>query len=187
MTWSGSAVHVDGNYGQSKGGQAVFKHSFSRVHHVAKSELLVNPELPLLVGLDFGRTPTAVLGQHDAWGRYVVFDEVVSDDMGLIQFLREKLIPRLASVRFQGMRYAIIGDPAGNIKGQIEEDSPFDCLLKEGFDAIPAPTNDVDARVLALEGILLKTLSIGPALLIDPRCSILSGRWVASTATPRPN
>jgi hypothetical protein len=166
-------VHVDGNFGKSKGGQAVFAHSFSRSSHVAKNELLVNQEVTLLVGMDFGRTPCAVIGQLDGWGRYLIFDEVISEDMGLTGFLREKLVPVLGSPRFYKMRFLVIGDPAGAQKSQTDEQSPFDVLRKEKFDVVSAPTNDVDARIRAMEQELLKTLNIGPAFLIDPRCTRL--------------
>ena len=62
---------------------------------------------------------------------------------------------------------ALIGDPAGKAKGSIYEETSFDALKRMGFMAFPAPTNDIDKRLRAVEAFLLAQRDGGPAIIID--------------------
>jgi hypothetical protein len=81
-------VHVESMWGSSNAGQAVFRKSFHAPTHVRDMQLVVNPHMPIMIGLDFGRTPCAVIGQIDTMGRAIIMKEVVTEGMGLIQMLR---------------------------------------------------------------------------------------------------
>lgn len=148
-----SYVHVESQWGSSNAGQAVFRRSFHAPSHVREMNVVVNPNRPLLVGLDFGRTPVALIGQVDNFGRALIFKEVLGD-CGLVQFLREQLKPVLAESPFAGKRVLVVADPAGMQKSQHTELTAFDILKDEGFQAYPAATNDIDKRLLAFERLL---------------------------------
>ncbi len=167
-------VHVHGLNGEDLAGSSVFKTSYSPRFHNAPTGLEVNRMRPLVIGLDLGRTPTAIITQIDPMGRMLIQAEVTSDDMGLRQFLREKLRPMLASDLFYGMRAIVIADPAGRIRSQYGEETAFDVLKAEGLFALPASTNDIEPRLRAVEKPLLERRGEGAALLIDPnRCPLL--------------
>lgn len=161
-------VHIDGDYGDDLSGQAVFRASFNPAIHTTRTKLVVNPYRPVMVGLDFGRTPTALITQVDAVGRLIIFEEVTSVDMGLHKFLSTLLSPALQGERYGGRRVFIVADPAGGQKTQLGEETLFDVLRNYGYVAFPAPTNDISRRLTAVEQLLLQRRGDHPsALLID--------------------
>lgn len=160
-------VHVESMWGTSNAGQAVFRKSFHAPDHVRDMKLVVNPNRPLMIGLDFGRTPCAVIGQVDNYGRGIIMREVVTEGMGLIQMVQEHLKPVLFSEPFAGRRMFIVGDPAGRQKSQVTEETPFDVLKAEGFLAYPASTNAIDPRLLAVEKMLRSNIAGQPGLQIS--------------------
>ena len=160
-------VHVHGLNGDDMAGLAVFKASFDWNIHVDQNELTPNRHRPLMIGLDFGRTPTALICQVDSLGKLMVFAEVVSENMGLQQFLTEKLRPALLSDRFAGLRSFIVADPAGRQRSQLHEVTAFDVLRDNGFLAVAAPSNDVKVRLRAVEKLLLERRGATAALVID--------------------
>jgi hypothetical protein len=160
-------VHVESMWGTSNAGQAVFRKSFHAPTHVRDMKLVVNPNKPLMIGLDFGRTPCALIGQIDNYGRAIIMREVVTEGMGLIQMVREHLKPALFSEPFAGKRLFIVGDPAGIQKSQITEETPFDALKAEGFLAYPANTNRIDSRLMAVEKLLHSSIAGEPGFQIN--------------------
>jgi hypothetical protein len=165
LDWS--AVHVESQWGTSNAGQAVFRKTFHAPTHVKDMNVTVNPNKPIMIGLDFGRTPCAVIGQHDNFGRAIIMKEVITEGMGLIQMVEEHLKPILFSPPFAGKKVFIVGDPAGRFKSQIDEETPFDVLKTQGFLAYPASTNSIDPRLLAVERLLRQTTMGEPALQIS--------------------
>lgn len=162
-----SSVHVESQWGTSNAGQAVFRRSFDAPTHVRDIIAAVNPHRPLIIGMDFGRTPTALIGQVDNYGRLIVMDEVCTEDMHLHQMIEEKLKPLLFSPLYAGRRFFVVADPAGREKGQVTEESPFDALKSHGFLAYPASTNNIQPRLMAVEKILRQHIAGEPGLQIS--------------------
>jgi len=166
--WCRRYVHAQ--YGDDPSGSAVFKDSFKAAFHVVEG---VTPVVghPLIIGQDFGRDPCSVICQLDHKGRLLVLEEVVADDIGLELHVERNLRPALNDPLYLGRAIAIVGDPAGRSKGSIYEETSFDALKRMGFQAFPAPTNDIDKRLRAVEAFLLAQRDGGPAILIDKeRC-----------------
>jgi hypothetical protein len=139
--------------------------------HVAKEEIPVAASLPLYVGIDFGLTPAAVLGQK-VRGRWLIQSEIVAIDMGIVRFaevLREELATRFPDCP----DVLIFGDPAGDFRAQTDESTPFHILRGAGLRAVPAPSNSVDLRLEAVSSQLNKMSEGKPAFLLDRRCSTL--------------
>ena len=162
--WCKRYVHA--LFGDDPSGSAVFRDSFKSAFHVVEGLTPVAGH-PLIVGQDFGRDPCSVICQLDHRGRLLVLKEVVVDDMGLELHVERNLRPALADAAFLGRAIAIVGDPAGRSKGSIYEETSFDALKRMGFQAFPAPTNDIDKRLRAIEAFLLAQRDGGPAILID--------------------
>lgn len=161
-------VYVHGKYGKSLSGLPVFR-SFDRATHVAASSInfVKSAATTLIVGMDFGLNPSAVICQLDAFGRLLVLADLTSEGMGLTRFLQTMLKPLLAT-RFVNMPCVIIGDPAGVVRAQTDERSCFDILKREGFRALPARSNSIVARVAAVDAYLMRQVEGRPAMLIDP-------------------
>jgi len=160
-------VHVRSQWGASDEGQAVFRRSFAPSRHVKDLVPVVNPLRPVIVGMDFGRTPCALISQVDTFGRLIVFREVTSDGMGLRQFINEHLKPVLLAEPYVGKRIHVVADPAGRERSQLAEENAFDVLKMAGLNAFPASTNDVQRRLLAVEKLLVALPGGEPACQIS--------------------
>lgn len=162
--------YVHAQFGNDPSGSAVHRETFRRSFHVVDG-LHALSGFPLIVGQDFGRNPCAVLCQLDHRGRLLILEELISEDMGLELHVNVALRPAILSERFIGMSSYIVGDPAGRQRSSSYEENSFDLLKREGFSAYPAPTNDIDTRLRAVDALLLGQRDGGPSLLIDgARC-----------------
>jgi hypothetical protein len=160
-------VYIHAKFGKSLSGQPVFK-AFDRSAHVAKSE--INPmflQTPLLIGVDAGLTPAAVIGQLAYDGRLVVYDSLISEDMGALRFITERLKPLLTN-KFPGRSAMIIIDPAAFQRVQTDERTVADIYRSEGFLLKPAKTNAVTARIAAVERFMTRVVDGKFGLVIDP-------------------
>lgn len=166
------AVYVDGEFGRSLAGMPVFR-CFSRDVHVAK-ESLAPLGSTLVIGLDAGLNPTAVITQQTYDGRIMVLDALtgLEGGMGALRFIREILKPRIAS-KYRNHVVACVIDPAAFQRGQADEKTVADIFKNEGFALKAALTNNISARIGAGESYMTRTVNGNPALLIDPGCTQL--------------
>lgn len=166
-------VYIDGEYGLSTAGQPVYKY-FRPDYHMADQTLqpIINGVRPIIIGMDLGLTPAAVIGQQDPRGRILILDEAVSFDMGIQRFVRTVLKP-LITERFSAAPILVISDPAGVQRAQTDERSAVDIIKAEGFRVMPAKTNNVSARLSAVDDFLMRQVDGDSAFLVDPRCTRL--------------
>lgn len=166
--------YVDAQYGNDPSGTAVFRDSYTHDFHSFDSVEPV-PGRPLLIGQDFGRDPWSVICQLDHRGRLLVLEEVPGVSIGLEQHIALNLRPAIMQERYMGMPVVVIGDPAGVAKSTLYEETSFDMLKREGFMALPAPTNNIDPRLRAIEAFLMQQQGGQAALMIDRgRCPVIT-------------
>ena len=163
-------IHVHGQLGQSKHGQPVYP-GFSLTYHVAKEDLdpVITTHSKIIIGMDFGLNPSAVIGQMNGHGQVIITDELTSDGLGVLRFGETLLKPLLAR-KYPGAEILLIGDPSGVNRSQTDERTVYDVLRNLGFRAIPASTNRIGARVSSVDGLLMRQIDSKPALLISPNC-----------------
>lgn len=161
-------VYIDGDYGLSSAGKPVYKY-FRPDYHIARGPLraILNGVRPIVVGMDLGLTPAAVVGQQDPRGRALILAEAVSFDMGVQRFVRTILKPLLYE-RFSGAPVLVVVDPAGVVRSQTDERSAVDIIKAEGLRVIPAKTNSVSARINAVDDYLMRQVDGDPGFLMDP-------------------
>jgi hypothetical protein len=159
-------VYIHAKFGKSLAGEPVFR-SFSTERHVAKSTLNVL-STPLIIGVDAGLTPAAVLTQLDYQNRLIVHNALVSESMGALRFIRERLKPLLAN-KFPGKVITIVIDPAAFQRAQTDERTVADIYKAEGFRVIPAKTNTITARLAAVENYLTRTIDGKESVLFDAK------------------
>lgn len=136
-------VYIRGEYGFVQDGRPVYP-EFREHLHVKLFEL--NPRLPLSIGIDFGNTPAATIGQRSFTGIHRVRWEVVTEHMGAKQFA-EVLKGFLGQHCAQFQIDSITGDPAGDSDSQTNiEETCFKILKANGIAAKPASTNDPRLR-----------------------------------------
>lgn len=164
-------VYYCNQYGFIKEGKPVYPEYVDSVH-CSETILAPVPGVPIYVGLDFGLTPAATLAQHLPIGRWIVIDELVTEDMGAVSFakiLKAKLLGEYGSFEFEPW-----GDPSGDNRAQTDEVTPFQIMRANGVPARPAPSND---PVLRREAVVASMRALAmdgkPAFLLSPKCRVL--------------
>jgi hypothetical protein len=160
--------YVHAQYGNDPSGTAVWRGSFRQSFHCVDELTPVNGH-PLIIGQDFGRDPCAIITQVDHRGRWLILEEIVVEDMGLQLALTSHLRPSIMQPRYLGKMAVIVGDPAGRQRSTLYEETSFDVVKRAGFQAYPAPTNDIDPRLRAVESWLLRQVDGAGAMLIDKK------------------
>ena len=163
-------------YGFVRKGQPVIP-EFSEALHVAPHRLEAVPGVPIRVGLDFGLTPAAVIGQRLVDGRWIWLREVESYELGGvgIQTFAPLLIDYLQE-HFAGFEIATIwGDPAGDERDPIKETDTVFRILNAAlrpYDlkaaAAPVPGNSFMIRRESLAGLFNRNVGGKPRILICP-------------------
>lgn len=167
-------VYLRCKYGRSLHGVPVYDKTFNESFHVVRDEItpVKSPEYPVVIGIDFGRTPAAVFVQRDVYGRIVVMDELVATNMGLERFL-ETMVRPLISRKYMGCSFVAAPDPAGFDKTQINELSPVDVLKRKGFRVLRPASNLVDPRIQAVENVLTQHIDGKAMFVVSHTCTTL--------------
>jgi len=167
-------VYLRSEYGRSLSGTPVYEKTFNYDFHVAKYSLrpLKSEDYPIVIGVDFGRTPAAVFKQRDPRGRVLTLAEITAENMGIETFVQTKLNPFIAN-RFQGCSFVCAPDPAGFAKQQLNEMTLVDALKAAGFKCVKPPTNNPELRIQSVERLLNQQIEGKAMYLIDPSCDML--------------
>jgi hypothetical protein len=162
-------VYINGEYGFVTDGKPVYPEYSDRIHC---ADVSYTNGLPLYVGIDFGLTPAAVIGQKSVSGQVRCLSEVVTEDMGIKRF-SDVLSQHLSENYPHDVTLKIIGDPAGVARSQTDEKTVFDILHNEGFDAIPAETNEFRMRRESFGVPMTRMIDGEPGFVIDAKCTYL--------------
>jgi hypothetical protein len=161
-------VYLAAEYGFAFDGRAVFPEFMDSLHVKAFDPSQWDAAGDAAFGVDFGLTPAAVFGQRDKRGRWLIFDELVTEDMGAVRFA--ELLGERMRGEYGNLAMAGWGDPAGEQRSQVDERTPFQVMQARDIPIRPAPTNDALIRREAVAGLLTRLVDGVPALLIHPRC-----------------
>jgi hypothetical protein len=131
----------------------------------------IDPSVPIQVGLDFGLTPAATIGQRLPNGRWVIHQEIVTFDMGLERF-GTQLLAEL-NAKYPNHQVMIWGDPAGMARDTIYEVTAFDYLKTLGLRAQPTASNDFKVRREASAAPMSRLIMGKPGLIVNRECKLL--------------
>lgn len=160
--------YIKGEYGFMASGQPVWPQYIDSLHC---SQTVINPRLPIYFGCDFGRTPAAVFGQRTIVGNWSILSEIVTQNMGAIEFAKILLLEMRG--RYSGFKFEGWGDPAGENPNDVNDDTPIKILNAAGIPIRSAPTNNPTLRVEAVSSVLSGLIDGKPQIIIDPACSYL--------------
>jgi hypothetical protein len=149
-----------------KEGRAVYE-SYNEQTHASPEDLQPFAGHPLILGLDFGLTPAAVILQN-VRGRWFALDELATLNMGAKAFGQE--LRRLLSARYPGFHVSGYGDPSGDQRAQTDETTPFQILAAQGLQIFPAPSNDFVQRTEAVDSVLRRMVDGQPGFLVSKKC-----------------
>jgi hypothetical protein len=167
-------VYLRSEYGRSLSGTPVYEKTFTYDFHVADDPIkyIRGENYPIIIGIDFGRTPAAVFKQRDPRGRVMTLGEITAENMGIETFLNVRLNPFIAN-NFAGATFLCAPDPAGFAKQQLNELSLVDVLKNAGFKCVRPPSNNPEIRIQSVERLLNQQLEGKAMYLIDRSCEML--------------
>lgn len=160
-------VFCKGEWGMVYEGRAVYPTYNDDFH--SSDKVIGDPELPLVLGFDFGLTPAVVIEQVSQNGRLNCLYELTSENMGLRRFMIEKVMP-LMRHEFEGFEIEkVTCDPSGNRRQDTDETTCIE-ILEEYFGTtkiIPASSNALLKRLDAVEFSLNQLIDGKPAFSIS--------------------
>jgi len=136
MTEDEIARELDINY--EKSSRAIVYREFKE-KHILRGEFKVNPHLPVIRTLDYGKTCCALFSQKDSMGRLVFFHEIVYIDIeNPTNTLGKAVEAYSADLDCQGFRD--FDDPAGSSDNYVNPDeTSYKIVQKYGIN----PTHSV--------------------------------------------
>jgi hypothetical protein len=164
-----------------------FYPEFKKQLHVHPVQAI--PDLPFILGFDFGLTPSTAICQVDPKGIILVLDEFTSENNGieqhtddLIYYMKSKY-PwfKVKSRNDERDTAPVISyvDPAGAQRSQIDLTSAVDVLRRKGLNPYSSVQNPVE-RMEATKGYLTKFIPspydssrVMPIILFDPKAKKL--------------
>ncbi|MBR4343928.1 MAG: terminase family protein [Lachnospiraceae bacterium] len=168
-------VYVLGQYGSVMDGKPVYP-EYNDSFHCAKTELAPIVNLPLIIGFDFGLTPSCVVCQITARGVLRVLDEIISENMGVKQFMRDLFMPFITTRYkefYESGNICIVGDPAGNQRTQADDSiTCFTEIQRFGFYCESADSNAFITRRESVAAFMTR-MDGTPSFQLSSRCKWL--------------
>lgn len=167
---------VDGEFGYSRDGEPVYP-EFSEERHLAADDLAPIRELGIRLSFDQGvRGPAMLVTQFTPIGQLRILDEYVPEfRMGPTRF--SKGCRALLQSRYKGVPVvAATSDPAGFAGSDTEHgDRAWAEIVADNLNLtiVPAPTNELNARLDGVRQLLTYYPDGEPALLLNPRCRVM--------------
>jgi len=174
---------IDAEWGFSISGKSVVP-TFKPDIHLSTKPLILNPHLPLIIGMDPGIGGSALIFmQQDTEGRLNVLGELIQEGYGAERLITERLKPYLRA-RWPNLdpnKIVIAPDPAAANRGQSDEKTVVSKFRKHYY-CFTETNNRLPLRLDAIEHFTTRLLEVGPALRVDAaRCPILvralKGGW----------
>lgn len=160
-------VYIHGKYGFVKDGKPVFPDYSDEIHC---KDFLLPLDIDIYRGWDFGLTPACNFSFINAEGQWCVFDEMVTDNMGIDRFSDQVLTYSLS--KYPDHKFIDIGDPAGNQRSQTDERTCFDILIGKNINIIGGD-QDPNIRIESVKYPLNRLTEGKPNFLLHPRCKML--------------
>lgn len=162
-------IYCDGDYGFVVEGKLVYPEYSDQVHCKAVDPI---EGVEILRSWDFGLTPACIFSQLLPDGRWLVFDEMTSDNMSVDQFGDEVL--EHCAKAFRGRAsFRDVGDPAGEIRAETDKRTAFDILHAKDIDIVAAQTQDPTLRQESIRKPLRTLVNGEPQFILHPRCRVL--------------
>ncbi len=160
-------VYIEGQYGFVIDGKPCFPMYHDSTHC---QEFSIYKSNPIYRGWDFGLTPACCFAQLSPDGQFLLFDELVTEDMGVDQFSDEVITH--SSIHFPDAEFIDIGDPAGEQRAQTDARTCFQILKAKGIEIIPG-LQSTAIRLESMRKPMMQIYKGKPGLLLHPRCKTL--------------
>lgn len=161
-------VYVHGQYGYIKDGKPVYPEYNDNMHCSDKAEYVRG--LPIYRGWDFGLTPACVFSQMHTSGRWVTFDELTADSLGIDRF--SDAVLEHSGQNYEGATFYDVADPAGSSKAQTDERTCFEIMRGKGINVEPGDQTPT-IRIESVKKPLRTLIDGKPQMMLHPRCKVL--------------
>ena len=167
-------VYCMGEWGIISNDKPVYKTYNDDLH--SSDDIKAVPDVPIVLGFDFGRTPACVIEQMLPSGQLIMIEEFTSDNTGLEDFLDNLIMPHL-NKKYNGYEIELVTcDPSGNRKNDTDEKSCIEVLDKY-FDSTivkPAWSNSIARRLASVEYTLNRLVDGKAAFVLNrTNCNII--------------
>lgn len=162
-------VYVDGKYGFVVEGKLVYPEYNDRIHCQKVDPV---PDVPVIRSWDFGLTPACIFSQMLPDGRWLTFDEMVSENMSVDEF-GDEVLERCTRAFRGGVQFRDYGDPAGANRMETDKKSSFDILQAKDIQIEAAFTQEPRLRQESVRKTLRTLVAGEPQFIIHPRCKVL--------------
>lgn len=188
-------VFLMNQYGSVRRNVPVFRRYDDDLNYMKNPILPIRNE-PLLIGVDFGATPSFAFGQHISGGQLRFLNEITTGFSGatleeptnLRAAINDLLKPTLTRI-YPGMRYIFIADPFGGAQGAQTDGQTCNEILMQEFGAdsvIPHIKYTWQARIDAMNYFLGRMVDKKvPALLVGSDCSWIREAMVGGYCYPK--
>lgn len=119
---------------------------FAREMHAVSTPLAFNSAYEVLVSLDFGRRPTAIIAQ-EINHRVQIQRELRDYGVGAATFA--PALKKFLTQNYPGAKLRFTGDPKGQDRGQADERTAYEIFAALGMKVTPAPVkgNNLETRI----------------------------------------
>lgn len=164
-------VYVDGLYGYVREGKPIYQDYNDTLHC---KEFDIPKGVEIWRGWDFGLTPACVFTLIHPDGRWMIFDELVADDLGISSFA--DVVNLHTAKEYGGYSIRDYGDPAGMQRSAMtadkDEKTCFDILKGKGIE-IQSSEQNPTIRIESVRKPLTAIKNGKPQFVLHPRCKVL--------------
>lgn len=160
-------------------GLGIYTEDFDRQFHVATEEIRPIPDVPIVLGFDFGLNPCVLFGQVTAGGCLMLLHEVVTWDgrgeqkqSGLDRLMADVVPWANIMYRDNDWQSDAWVDPAGYTRDQSNEKTCVQVLADYGVYAQPGAVSFEERRA-AVSRLLNSNNAGKPRILISPTCHMV--------------
>lgn len=162
-------VNVMNNYGEVRRGKPVYK-DYNDADHCAQHDLFPMVGAQLVIGMDQGLTPAAVVCQQQPDGKILILDEITTTDCSLQEFCNDMIWPLIKTKYGQFEKnFYVVCDPATTQRSMNDSKAGTDIIRESGLPFRTAKTNAFTAR----RESVVHFLRLKDKFMLSPTCKNL--------------
>ena len=161
----------NGEYGFSKEGKPVYSEYNDEIHSADTVDIL--PDIPIVIGVDGGSTPAAVVNQCTESGQVRPIKEFTTH-FSSARTLKENHVLPWVLKNCEGLKVLIVCDPSMSKPNENIEVSAMEIWGHDRWEVVTAKSNYIDPRIEAQKKLLNKMVDGQPAFLLSrTKCPML--------------
>ena len=166
-------VYVLNNYGHVRSGRPVYR-EYDDSTHCTKHEIEPQKGVPMVIGMDLGLMPACAFTQLTPEGKFLVVDEIVTEDCSIQAFCEDYLWPKIRN-DYAGFNFYLVIDPAAVARSQNDAKAAWEIIKEAGLPYRTAKSNNPTARREAVVHFLRQQ----DKFHLSPKCKVLRKGFIS--------